>query len=109
MASTGILGDIWSSIATDSNKKIFNMFTDEIWKTIGKHQVSATLCLLQMTIRLIPFIRSSIGRITTLQESKARESLPTPTKAGEEGMRGKDRTGRTKWQELEEVSLPKQR
>jgi hypothetical protein len=38
---TGFLGDIWSSIATDSNKKIFNMFTDEIGKTIGKHQVSS--------------------------------------------------------------------
>ena len=37
---TGLLGDIWSSIATDNNKKIFNMFTDEIGKTIGRHQVS---------------------------------------------------------------------
>ena len=37
--NTGFLGDIWSSIATDSNKKIFNIFTDEIGKTIGKHQV----------------------------------------------------------------------
>jgi hypothetical protein len=35
----GILGDLWSSIATDNNKKMFNMFTDEIGKTIGKHQV----------------------------------------------------------------------
>lgn len=43
VASTGLLSDIWSSIATDSNKKIFNMFTDEIGKTIGKHQVSPTL------------------------------------------------------------------
>ena len=38
-ASSGLLGDLWSTIATDSNKKIFNMFTDEIGKTIGKHQV----------------------------------------------------------------------
>jgi hypothetical protein len=43
VASTGLLSDIWSSIATDSNKKICNMFTDEIGKTIGKHQVSPTL------------------------------------------------------------------
>jgi len=64
VASAGILGDIWSSIATDSNKKIFNMFTDEIGKTIGKHHV----------IHL-----PSIGRITTLQEPKARESLLTPS------------------------------
>lgn len=38
-SSSGLLGDLWSTIATDSNKKIFNMFTDEIGKTIGKHQV----------------------------------------------------------------------
>jgi hypothetical protein len=38
-ASSGLLGDLWSTIATDTNKKIFNMFTDEIGKTIGKHQV----------------------------------------------------------------------
>ena len=37
--SAGLLGDIWSSIATDGNKKIFHKVTDEIGKTIGKHQV----------------------------------------------------------------------
>lgn len=42
LPSGGLLGDLWSTIATDSNKKIFNMFTDEIGKTIGKHQVCAT-------------------------------------------------------------------
>lgn len=40
LGSAGLLGDLWSTIATDSNKKIFNTFTDEIGKTIGKHQVS---------------------------------------------------------------------
>jgi hypothetical protein len=40
VSNSGLLGDIWSTIATDSNKKMFNMFTDEIGKTIGKHQVS---------------------------------------------------------------------
>ncbi|KAF8637257.1 hypothetical protein AX17_002951 [Amanita inopinata Kibby_2008] len=64
VSSTNLLSDIWSSIATDSNKKIFNMFTDEIGKTIGKHQV---------------IHRPSIGRYTTLQEPKARESLLTPS------------------------------
>jgi hypothetical protein len=39
VSNSGLLGDIWSTIATDSNKKMFNMFTDEIGKTIGKHQV----------------------------------------------------------------------
>lgn len=61
---SGFLGDIWSSIATDSNKKMFNMFTDEIGKTIGKHQVVN---------------KPSIGRYTRLEEPKARESLLTPT------------------------------
>lgn len=37
--ASGFLGDLWSSIATDSNKKMFNMLTDEFGKTIGKHQV----------------------------------------------------------------------
>lgn len=36
---SGFLGDIWSSIATDSNKKIFYKFSDELGKTIGRHQV----------------------------------------------------------------------
>jgi len=60
--SAGLLGDIWSSIATDGNKKIFHKVTDEIGKTIGKHQV---------------IHRPSIGRYTALQEPKARESLLT--------------------------------
>ncbi|KAK2463836.1 hypothetical protein APHAL10511_004141 [Amanita phalloides] len=60
VASTGLLSDLWSSIATDSNKRMFNLFTDELGKTIGKHQV---------------IHRPSIGRIKTMQEPKARESL----------------------------------
>ncbi|KAF7371116.1 hypothetical protein MSAN_00746700 [Mycena sanguinolenta] len=64
VSSSGLLGDIWSTIATDSNKKMFNMFTDEIGKTIGKHQV---------------IHRPSIGRYTKLEEPKARESLLTPS------------------------------
>ncbi|CAK5268073.1 unnamed protein product [Mycena citricolor] len=38
VSSGGLLGDIWSTIATDNNKKMFHMVTDEIGKTIGKHQ-----------------------------------------------------------------------
>ncbi|KAJ7498098.1 rab-GTPase-TBC domain-containing protein [Mycena galericulata] len=64
VSSSGLLGDIWSTIATDNNKKMFNMFTDEIGKTIGKHQVVH---------------RPSIGRYTKLEEPKARESLLTPS------------------------------
>ncbi|KAL0570667.1 hypothetical protein V5O48_011291 [Marasmius crinis-equi] len=62
-SNSGLLGDIWSQIASDSNKKMFNMFTDEIGKSIGKHQV---------------IHRPSIGRYTKLEEPKARESLLTP-------------------------------
>ncbi|KAF7317640.1 hypothetical protein MKEN_00851500 [Mycena kentingensis (nom. inval.)] len=64
VSSGGLLSDIWSTIATDNNKKIFNTFTDEIGKTIGKHQV---------------IHRPSIGRYTKLEEPKARESLLTPS------------------------------
>jgi hypothetical protein len=39
-SDSGFLGDLWSSIATDSNKKMFNKLTDELGKTIGKHQVT---------------------------------------------------------------------
>jgi len=63
-SSSGLLGDIWSNIATADNKKIFNKFTDEIGKTIGKHQV---------------IHRPSIGRYTKLEEPKARESLLIPS------------------------------
>ena len=53
VANTGLLNDIWSTIATDSNKKFFNMFTDEIGKTLGKHQVSlTTLAYLAPTNRI---------------------------------------------------------
>lgn len=38
-SSSGFLGGLLSSIVTDDNKKIFNRFTDEIGKTIGRHQV----------------------------------------------------------------------
>ncbi|KAJ3745863.1 rab-GTPase-TBC domain-containing protein [Lentinula detonsa] len=62
-SSSGLLGEFWSTIATDNNKKMFNMFTDEIGKTIGKHQV---------------IHRPSIGRYKNLEEPKARESLLTP-------------------------------
>ncbi|EJD43712.1 TBC-domain-containing protein [Auricularia subglabra TFB-10046 SS5] len=60
------LGGLLSTIVTEDNKKIFNKFTDEIGKTIGKHQVMH---------------RPSIGRIDrrqALEEPKARESLLPP-------------------------------
>ncbi|KAI8968116.1 TBC-domain-containing protein [Trametes punicea] len=50
--------------ATFRLEPIFNRFTDEIGKTIGKHQV---------------YTRPAIGKYTALEEPKARESLLTPT------------------------------
>lgn len=49
-ATSGLLGDIWSSIASDNNKKMFHLFTDEIGKTIGKHQVTVFLPMLILYI-----------------------------------------------------------
>lgn len=46
--ASGFLGDLWSSIATDSNKKMFNMFTDELGKSIGKHQVRFPYTILSL-------------------------------------------------------------
>ncbi|KIJ65220.1 hypothetical protein HYDPIDRAFT_131621 [Hydnomerulius pinastri MD-312] len=62
-ASGGFLGDLWSNIATVDNKKMFHKLSDELGKTIGKHQV---------------VYRPSIGRYTKLEEPKARESLISP-------------------------------
>lgn len=61
--SPGLLGGIWSAVATADNKAFFHRFTDELGKTIGTHQVTH---------------RPSIGRYTKLEEPKARESLLTP-------------------------------
>ncbi|TDL23752.1 TBC-domain-containing protein [Rickenella mellea] len=63
-SSSGLLGGLLSNIVTDGNKRLFNRVTDEIGKTIGKHQVTH---------------RPSIGRQMILQEPKARESLLTPS------------------------------
>lgn len=63
-SNTGLLGGLWSNIATDDNKKLFHRFTDEVGKSIGKHQV---------------IFRPAIGKFTKLEEPKARESLLTPT------------------------------
>ncbi|KAL5492303.1 hypothetical protein ACEPAI_3750 [Sanghuangporus weigelae] len=63
-SNSGFLGGLLSSIVTDDNKRIFNRFTDEIGKTIGRHQVMH---------------KPSIGRQMQLQEPKARESLLSPS------------------------------
>jgi TBC1 domain family member 8/9 len=63
-SNTSILGGIWGTLTSDDNRKIFNRLTDEVGRTIGKHQV---------------FHRPAIGKFTTLEEPKARESLLTPT------------------------------
>ncbi|PCH44470.1 TBC-domain-containing protein [Wolfiporia cocos MD-104 SS10] len=63
-SNSGLLGGIWQNITSDDNRKIFNNFTDQIGRTIGKHQV---------------YHRPAIGKYTSLEEPKARESLLTPT------------------------------
>ncbi|KIP03429.1 hypothetical protein PHLGIDRAFT_130142 [Phlebiopsis gigantea 11061_1 CR5-6] len=60
----GLLGDLWTSLTSDDNKKIFNRFTDGVGRAVGKHQI---------------FHRPAIGKFTALEEPKARESLLTPT------------------------------
>ncbi|KAI6009228.1 rab-GTPase-TBC domain-containing protein [Pisolithus marmoratus] len=66
-AGGGLLGDLWSNIATTDNKRIFHKLSDELGKTIGKHQV---------------VYRPAIGRYTRAEEPRARESLlsPVPSK-----------------------------
>ncbi|KAH9933426.1 rab-GTPase-TBC domain-containing protein [Fomitopsis serialis] len=63
-SNPSVLGSLWSNIASDDNRKFFNIVTDQIGRTIGKHQV---------------YHRPAIGKITSLEEPKARESLLTPT------------------------------
>ncbi|KAI5985918.1 TBC-domain-containing protein [Pisolithus orientalis] len=67
-ASGGLLGDLWSNIATSDNKRIFHKLSDELGKTIGKHQV---------------MYRPAIGRYTRAEEPRARESIlsPVPSKS----------------------------
>jgi hypothetical protein len=62
-ANNGFLGGIWSNIATDNNVKLFHKFSDEVGKTIGRHQV---------------IHRPSIGRYTSIEDTRPRESLLTP-------------------------------
>ncbi|KAH9072261.1 TBC-domain-containing protein [Lactarius deliciosus] len=62
-SSSGFLGGLWSNIATDTNVKLFHKLSDEVGKTIGKHQVVH---------------RPSIGRYTSIEDTRPRESLLTP-------------------------------
>lgn len=63
-SNSGFLSGLWSNIASNDNKKMFHKLTDEVGRTIGKHQV---------------LHRPAIGRYTKLEEPKARESLLTPS------------------------------
>ena len=63
-SNSGFLGGLWSNIASDDNKKLFIKFSDELGKTIGKHQI---------------IHRPSIGRYTSVEEPRARESLLMPS------------------------------
>lgn len=61
--STSLLGGLWGALATDDNKKLFNKFSDELGRAVGKHQV---------------IHRPSIGRFTNNDEPRPRESLLMP-------------------------------
>jgi len=61
--NNGFLGGLWSNIATDSNMRLFHKLSDEVGKTIGRHQV---------------IHRPSIGRYTSVEDTRPRESLLTP-------------------------------
>jgi hypothetical protein len=62
-ANNGFLGGLWSNIASDNNLKLFHKLSDEVGKTIGRHQV---------------IHRPSIGRYTSIEDTRPRESLLTP-------------------------------
>jgi len=62
-SNNGFLGGLWSNIATDTNVKLFHKLSDEVGKTIGRHQVVH---------------RPSIGRYTSIEDTRPRESLLTP-------------------------------
>ena len=38
-SNPSVLGSLWSNIASDDNRKLLNIVTDQIGRTIGKHQV----------------------------------------------------------------------
>jgi hypothetical protein len=63
-SNSGFLSGMWSNIATNDNKKILNKLSDEVARTIGRHKVEHM---------------PAIGRYTTMEEPKARESLLTPS------------------------------
>ena len=63
-SASSFLSGMWSSIATNDNRKIFHKLSDEVGRTIGKHKIEHM---------------PAIGRYTTLEEPKARESLLTPS------------------------------
>lgn len=71
----GFLEDLWSNIATEDNKKMFHKISDELGKTIGKHQV---------------IYRPTIGRFTKLEEPKARETLISPASKSTFGSNSSD-------------------
>ena len=63
-AGASLLGGLWQNLASDDNRRILNRVADEVGRAVGRHQV---------------FTRPAIGKYTSLEEPKARESLLTPT------------------------------
>jgi TBC1 domain family member 8/9 len=81
----GFLGGLLSTFVTDDSKKMFNKFSDEVGKTIGRHQVWRLLshrwCLSHACSTQV-IHRPSIGKAKALQEPKAWESLLSSSNKG---------------------------
>jgi TBC1 domain family member 8/9 len=77
---SGFLGGLLSTFVTDDSKKMFNKFSDEVGKTIGKHQVGRLFSHHLATVLSVQVVhRPSIGKTKALQEPKAWESLLSPS------------------------------
>ena len=47
-SDSGFLGGLLSGIVNEDNKRLFNRLTDEIGKTIGKHQVRSNATMITL-------------------------------------------------------------
>ena len=81
-SNSGIFGGLWQTITSDDSKKIFHKFSDEVGKSFGRHSVGISRMFASHITERNFFqvvYRPAIGKFTTLEEPKARESLLTPT------------------------------
>lgn len=79
----GFLGGLLSTFVTDDNKKMFNKFSDEVGKTMGKHQVGGSFVSYRRFFSFFSQVvhRPSIGKAKALHEPKPWESLVSSSKS----------------------------